>query len=150
MVNSAYEKQISELEKDLYYYKKISRELKRKLRQIVADSTPSIGQDGKGKNSLLNILDKDRWPHFKAPRVLIWHHASRLVNYARYQPLSLGRFNSDLAHEYRQWYLAPRSTLSDLQHNISIEIPWMVRPQLVSILDRIKLLNGNCMEWKIS
>ncbi|XP_033646450.1 kinesin-like protein KIF27 isoform X2 [Asterias rubens] len=46
----AYEKQISDLEKDLYYYKKISRELKRKLRQIVTESTPSGGQDGKGED----------------------------------------------------------------------------------------------------
>ncbi|XP_022094268.1 kinesin-like protein KIF27 [Acanthaster planci] len=49
---SAYEKQIADLEKDLYYYKKTSRELKKRLRQLLADGVPSTGPNGTGNDEV--------------------------------------------------------------------------------------------------
>ncbi|XP_072045024.1 kinesin-like protein KIF27 isoform X2 [Amphiura filiformis] len=48
----AYENKIQELEKDLYYYKKTSRELKKKLREFVSASASSTTHNGKERNEV--------------------------------------------------------------------------------------------------
>ena len=95
----------------------------------------------------------------------MWRHASRLVNYARYRCLRLGKIQLWPCapwHDVRPravwspaiiWMMAgtrvcsrvtfefarePRSVTADRWHNVSNEISWMVRPEPVAILDRIK------------
>ncbi|XP_038053284.1 kinesin-like protein KIF27 isoform X2 [Patiria miniata] len=54
---SAHDKQIADLEKDLYYYKKTSRELKKKLRQVLTDGAPSSGPNGTGNDDFDRSLE---------------------------------------------------------------------------------------------
>ena len=82
------------------------------------------------------------WWHFNILRVSwaiaslkIWRHAlsSRRVNYARYgraAAMFSPMLNFDLG--WKRAREPPRSVTSDLLHNVSNEIPWMVRLEPVT------------------
>ncbi|KAK1174680.1 kinesin-like protein KIF27 isoform X1 [Acipenser oxyrinchus oxyrinchus] len=60
-----YEAKVRQLEKDLFFYKKTSRELKKKLKEIVANSlnqqsasTKGIGDD---QEKIVSISEEDKW-----------------------------------------------------------------------------------------
>ena len=74
--------------------------------------------------------------HTQCPGLKIWRHTSRLVNYARSWPCGLHIFPDVqlwpwLVTSVRASKRDVRS--SDLQHNVSNEIPWMVHLKPVCI-----------------
>ncbi|KAK6492979.1 kinesin-like protein KIF27 isoform X1 [Huso huso] len=60
-----YEAKVRQLEKDLFFYKKTSRELKKKLKEIVADSlnqqSASTKGNGDDQEKIVSISEEDKW-----------------------------------------------------------------------------------------
>ncbi|XP_041111674.1 kinesin-like protein KIF27 [Polyodon spathula] len=59
-----YEAKVQQLEKDLFFYKKTSRELKKKLKEVVVDSLNQqcASAKGNGDEKSVSISEEDKWP----------------------------------------------------------------------------------------
>ena len=69
MLSRSLEKKVQELEKDLFYYKKTSRELKHRLREMTGSSTATVADSITSNKNLVTrtLSDKTRDSHGVAP-----------------------------------------------------------------------------------
>ncbi|KAM8960578.1 kinesin-like protein KIF27 [Pelodytes ibericus] len=113
-----YEAKIEELEKELFFYKKTSREFKRKLKEVVGESNTAVGKRNSAKHGLpredetgpsltklhmsISQLENNK-PHKKAKETLNYVPNSRFQHntYRREQSAEVDEKTSELNRQFR-------------------------------------------------